>query len=140
MPSCRGCCPPPLVSRAGNVPYTPFKFTSAQQKFLGAARNLALMTTDDEMQSALIDGTVRDDTLPSLRWDERDNRQPATVIRGRVARPVGKEWLAFRGLTVLPPVDGAHRWPAPVFTWPLNLDPRSLDQHRGRVGPPMGRF
>lgn len=122
---------PLLASQRGLMPFTPLRFTSGQQRFLRAARQLAEVTTREHLESALTDGTVRDDRLPSLRWDERDNRDSAlTVIRGPVARPVGKEWLAFRGLTTLPVVGAAYRYPRQAWRWPLQQRPLALDELR----------
>lgn len=127
---------PLLVSNGGNAAYTPLKFTSGNQRFLANVRDLATVTTPEDMRSAITDGTVRDDTLPSLRWDRCDDRPPATPIRGRAARPVGAEWLAFRGLTLLPPVDQAHKFPAGDLVWPVNDQQLSLDELRDLMTDP----
>lgn len=119
---------PLLVSRGGkgNVAYCSLRFVAGRQRFLQNARQLAEQTTNQHIRSALTEGTERAE-LPSLRWDERDDQPPATAVH-RVDRLVGKEWLAWRGLTAMPPVDGRHRFgvePA-EFLWPLNANTGGL--------------
>ncbi|HVX20868.1 MAG TPA: hypothetical protein VHB02_05950 [Acidimicrobiales bacterium] len=126
--------PDPLhLTSTGLVGRTPLHFTSGKQRWVRAARQLGEVTTPDHLRSALLDGTEKDDTLPSLRWGIEDSRSygtsrvaPATE---RAARPVGKEWLAWRGLAAQPP---AAPWPrGPMgFRWLLHAKPFDVEDLR----------
>ncbi len=119
------------VDGKGNTKPTAFHFTAAQQTFLGAVEGIRASVTQEWVETSLFKG---DGARPgsNLRWDPGAERNWALMANNpsgdgtRVDAPL--EWLAFRGLPLLPSFPGdsriittgvVGRGDAMTFTWPL---------------------
>jgi hypothetical protein len=126
------------VDGNGNTKPTAFHFTAAQQTFLGAVEEIRASITQEWVEKSLFHG--HDERSGSnLRWDPGAERNWALMANDpsgdgtRVNAPL--EWLAFRGLPLLP---SFPRGPRIIttgvfgrggdmeFAWPLWSGPASL--------------
>lgn len=121
----------------GNTKPTAFHFTAANQTFLGTVEAIRASLTKEWIENSLFEG--RDERPGSnLRWDPASERNWALMANNpnndgtRVDAPL--EWLAFRGLPLLPSFPcGARvittgvggRGDRMTFTWPLWSVPSS---------------
>lgn len=126
------------VDGKGNTKPTAFHFTAAQQTFLGAVEDIRASVTHEWVEESLFLGHGRRPGS-NLRWDPGSERNRALMASNpssdgtRVDAPL--EWLAFRGLPLLPSFPyGARiittavlgRADSMAFTWPLWSIPASL--------------
>jgi hypothetical protein len=119
------------VDGKGNTKPTAFHFTAAQQTFLGAVEGIRDSVTHEWVKQSLFEGHG-EKPGSNLRWDPGSERNWALMASNpsgdgtRVDAPL--EWLAFRGLPLLPSfprgtriittgVEG--RGDNMNFTWPL---------------------
>lgn len=119
------------VDGKGNTKPTAFHFTAAQQTFLGAVEGIRASVTQEWVETSLFKGHGE---LPgsNLRWDPGAERNWALMANNpsgdgtRVDAPL--EWLAFRGLPLLPSFPRGSRIITTgvvgrgddmTFTWPL---------------------
>ncbi len=126
------------VDNKGNTKPTAFHFTAANQTFLGAVEAVRASVTQEWVETSLFRGHG-ERPGSNLRWDPGAERNWALMANNpsddgtRVDAPL--EWLAFRGLPLLPSfprgsriittgVDG--RGDDMTFTWPLWSTPASL--------------
>jgi hypothetical protein len=122
----------------GNTKPTAFHFTAANQTFLGAVDGIRASVTQEWVETSLFKG---DGERPgkNLRWDPGAERYWALMANNpnsdgtRVDAPL--EWLAFRGLPLLPSFPRGSRIITTgvvgrgddmMFTWPLWSGPASL--------------
>jgi hypothetical protein len=125
------------VDGKGNTKPTAFHFTAAQQTFLGAVEGIRTSVTQEWVKKSLFEGHG-ERSGSNLRWDPASERNWALMANNpsgdgtRVDAPL--EWLAFRGLPLLPSFPrGARiittgvvgRGDDMTFTWPLWLVPAS---------------
>jgi hypothetical protein len=126
------------VDGNGNTKPTAFHFTAAQQTFLGTVEDIRASITQEWVEKSLFHG--RDERSGSnLRWDPGAERNWALMANDpsgdgtRVNAPL--EWLAFRGLPLLPSFPRGdriittavrRRGKDMVFMWPLWSVPASL--------------
>lgn len=126
------------VDGKGNTKPTAFHFTAAQQTFLGAVEGIRASVTQEWVETSLFKG--HGERLGSnLRWDPGAERNWALMASNpsgdgtRVDAPL--EWLAFRGLPLLPSFPSGSRIITTgvvgrgddmTFTWPLWSVPASL--------------
>lgn len=126
------------VDGKGNTKPTAFHFTAAQQTFLGAVESIRASVTQDWVETSLFKGYgARPGS--NLRWDPSAERNWALMANNpnddgtRVDAPL--EWLAFRGLPLLPSFPRGSRIITTgivgrgndmTFTWPLWSIPASL--------------
>jgi hypothetical protein len=125
------------VDGKGNTKPTAFHFTAAQQTFLGAVENIRASITHEWVKKSLFEGHG-EKPGSNLRWDPSSERNWALMANNpsgdgtRVDAPL--EWLAFRGLPLLPsfPIGKriittgiAGRGVEMSFTWPLWIVPAS---------------
>ncbi len=137
------------VDGKGNTKPTAFHFTAANQQFLGTVDVIRGAVTEAWAQRSLFDGQASE-SGPNLRWDPAAERNWALMAENptqegtRVDAPL--EWLAFRGLALLPTCPhGARvlttavtgRGDDMAFTWPLWSIPASLASVRTILGLPM---
>ncbi len=130
------------VDGKGNTKPTAFHFTAAQQTFLGAVEGIRAGLTLDWIRASLFEGHA-ERPGSNLRWDPGAERNWALMANNpsgegtRVDAPM--EWLAFRGLPLLPSFPrGARvattgvtgRGEEMAFTWPLWRIPASLPTAR----------
>jgi hypothetical protein len=119
------------VDGNGNTKPTAFHFTAAQQTFLGAVDDIRASVTREWAETSLFQGHG-ERPGSNLRWDPGADRNWALMASNpaqegtRVDAPL--EWLAFRGLPLLPSFPrGAKivttcvtgRGEDMKFTWPL---------------------
>jgi hypothetical protein len=126
------------VDGKGNTKPTAFHFTAAQQTFLGAVERIRASVTQEWVETSLFEGHG-ERPGSNLRWDPGAERNWALMANNpggdgtRVDAPL--EWLAFRGLPLLPSFPGGARIMTTgvvgrgddmTFTWPLWSIPASL--------------
>lgn len=130
------------VDGKGNTKPTAFHFTAAHQTFLGAVESIRAAVTQEWVETSLLRGHgARPGS--NLRWDPGAERNWALMARNPnddgtcVDAPL--EWLAFRGLPLLPSFPrGARiittavlgRGDDMTFVWPLWSPPASLQTVR----------
>lgn len=125
------------VDGKGNTKPTAFHFTAAQQTFLGAVEGIRASVTLEWVKKSLFEGHGAKPGS-NLRWDPGSERNWALMANNpsgdgtRVDAPL--EWLAFRGLPMLPSFPGGTRIITTgvvgrgddmTFTWPLWKVPAS---------------
>jgi hypothetical protein len=126
------------VDGKGNTKPTAFHFTAANQTFLGAVESIRASVTREWVETSLFEGHGgRPGT--NLRWDPGAERSWALMASNpngdgtSVDAPL--EWLAFRGLPLLPSFPRGSRifttgvvgrGDAMTFTWPLWSTPASV--------------
>ena len=133
------------VDGKGNTKPTAFHFTAAQQTFLGAVEGIRASVNEEWVRISLFIGHG-ERPGSNLRWDPRAERNWALMANNpsgdgtHVDAPL--EWLAFRGLPLLPsfPRDSRiittgvfGRGDDMTFTWPLWSCPASLPAARSAV-------
>lgn len=126
------------VDGKGNTKPTAFHFTAAQQTFLGAVEGIRASVTQEWVETSLFKGHG-EQPGSNLRWDPGAERNWALMANNpsgdgtRVDAPL--EWLAFRGLPLLPSfpcgsriitTGVSGRGDEMTFTWPLWSIPASL--------------
>ncbi len=126
------------VDGKGNTKPTAFHFTAAQQTFLGAVEGIRASVTQEWVEISLFKGHG-ERPGSNLRWDPGAERSWALMANDpsgdgtSVDAPL--EWLAFRGLTLLPTFPRGSRiittgvvgrGDEMTFTWPLWSVPASL--------------
>lgn len=125
------------VDGKGNTKPTAFHFTAAQQTFLGAVEDIRASITQEWVRISLFEGHG-EKPGSNLRWDPGSERNWALMANNpsgdgtRVDAPL--EWLAFRGLPLLPSFPRGTRIITTgvvgrgddmTFTWPLWTVPAS---------------
>ncbi len=125
------------VDGKGNTKPTAFHFTAAQQTFLGAVEGIRASVTQAWVKKSLFEGHG-EKPGSNLRWDPGSERNWALMANNpsgdgtRVDAPL--EWLAFRGLPLLPSFPRGTRIITTgvvgrgddmTFTWPLWTVPAS---------------
>ncbi|MCO5103418.1 MAG: hypothetical protein M9919_05365 [Burkholderiaceae bacterium] len=125
------------VDGKGNIKPTAFHFTAAQQTFLGAVDGIRSTVTEEWIKQSLFEGQG-ERPGSNLRWDPGADRNWALMATNpsdagtRVDAPI--EWLAFRGLPLLPSFPRGKRIMTTAvaghaddttFTWPLWMVPAS---------------
>jgi len=115
----------------GNTKPTALHFTAAQQTFLGAVESIRASVTQQWVEKSLFEGHG-EEAGSNLRWDPGSERNWALMANNpagdgtRVDAPM--EWLAFRGLPLLPSFPRGTRILTTgvvgrgddmSFTWPL---------------------
>lgn len=133
------------VDGKGNTKPTAFHFTAAQQTFLGAVENIRASVTQAWVEESLFKGHG-EKPGSNLRWDPGSERNWALMANNpsgdgtRVNAPL--EWLAFRGLPLLPSFPRGTRVATTgvvgrgddmTFTWPLWSLPASVRTARSAV-------
>ena len=133
------------IDGKGNTKPTAFHFTAANQTFLGAVDTIRASLTKEWIETSLFKGH---DNRPgsNLRWDPGAERNWALMANNpnddgtRVNAPL--EWLAFRGLPLLPSFPRGTRISTTAvlgrgddmtFTWPLWSVPASLHTVRSAL-------
>lgn len=133
------------VDGKGNTKPTAFHFTAAQQTFLGAVESIRASVNEKWVMTSLFEG---DGEHPgsNLRWNPSAERNWALMASNpsgdgtRVDAPL--EWLAFRGLPLLPSFPHGMRIVTTgvsgrgddmTFTWPLWSVPASLQTVRSAL-------
>jgi hypothetical protein len=130
------------VDGKGNTKPTALHFTAAQQTFLGSVEAIRASVTQEWVEQSLFEGHG-EKPGSNLRWDPAAERNWALMANNpsgdgtRVDAPL--EWLAFRGLPLLPSFPrGARiittgvvgRGDDMKFMWPLWALPCSLQTVR----------
>lgn len=130
------------VDGNGNTKPTAFHFTAAHQTFLGAVETIRASVTPDWVKESLFEGHA-EKPGSNLRWDPGAERNWALMAHDpsgnetRVNAPL--EWLAFRGLPLLPSfpcgtriitTGVVGRGDDMTFTWPLWAVPASCQAAR----------
>lgn len=133
------------VDGKGNTKPTAFHFTAAQQTFLGAVESIRASVSREWVETSLFRGHG-ERPGSNLRWDPGAERNWALMASNpsgdgtRVDAPL--EWLAFRGLPLLPsfPLGSriittgvVGRGDDMTFTWPLWSIPASLPTTRSAL-------
>jgi hypothetical protein len=133
------------VDGKGNTKPTAFHFTAANQTFLGAVEAIRASLTKEWIQTSLFNGHG-EKPGSNLRWDPGSERNWALMANNpnddgtRVDAPL--EWLAFRGLPLLPSFPRGTRIATTAvlgrgddmtFTWPLWSVPASLHTVRSAL-------
>lgn len=133
------------VDGKGNTKPTAFHFTAAQQTFLGAVESIRASVNEKWVMTSLVDGHG-EQPGSNLRWDPGAERNWALMASNpngagtRVDAPL--EWLAFRGLPLLPSFPHgtriittgvSGRGDDMTFTWPLWSVPASLQTVRSAL-------
>lgn len=133
------------VDGKGNTKPTAFHFTAAQQTFLGAVESIRASLTPEWIDTSLFKGHG-ERTGSNLRWNPGAERNWALMANNpsgdgtRVDAPL--EWLAFRGLPLLPSFPRGSRIITTgvvgrgddmTFTWPLWSIPASLPTTRSAI-------
>jgi hypothetical protein len=126
------------VDGKGNTKPTALHFTAAQQTFLGAVEGIRASVTQEWVETSLFKGHG-ERPGSNLRWDPGAERNWALMANDpssdgtRVDAPL--EWLAFRGLPLLPSFPCGSRIITTgvvgrgddmTFRWPLWSVPASL--------------
>ncbi|GIX35810.1 MAG: hypothetical protein KatS3mg126_1589 [Lysobacteraceae bacterium] len=126
------------VDSKGNTKPTAFHFTAANQTFLGQVESIRASLTQGWVEEALFTGRA-ERSGSNLRWDPAAERSWALMAEDpnkegtRVNAPL--EWLAFRGLPLLPSFPQGSRIVTTgvsgrgddmTFTWPLWSVPASM--------------
>jgi hypothetical protein len=130
------------VDGKGNTKPTAFHFTAAQQTFLGAVEDIRASVTQEWVRKSLFEGHG-EKPGSNLRWDPGSERNWALMANNpsgngtQVDAPI--EWLAFRGLPLLPSFPRGTRIITTgvvgrgddmTFTWPLWTVPATLQTTR----------
>lgn len=130
------------VDGKGNTKPTAFHFTAAQQTFLGAVEDIRASVTHKWVETSLFEGHG-EKPGSNLRWDPGAERNWALMAKNPsgdgtlVDAPL--EWLAFRGLPLLPTFPHgmriittgvSGRGDNMTFTWPLWSVPATLQTVR----------
>lgn len=130
------------IDGKGNTKPTAFHFTAAQQTFLGMVDQIRALVTEEWVAKSLYEGHEQR-SGSNLRWDPGAERYWALMANDpsgegtRVNAPL--EWLAFRGLPLLPSFPQNMRiittgvrgkGDEMTFTWPLWTAPASLHTTR----------
>lgn len=125
------------VDGKGNTKPTALHFTAAQQTFLGAVEGIRASVTHEWVKKSLFEGHG-EQPGSNLRWDPGSERNWALMANNpsgdgtRVDAPL--EWLAFRGLPLLPSFPRGTRIITTgvigrgddmTFSWPLWTVPAS---------------
>lgn len=133
------------VDGKGNTKPTAFHFTAAQQTFLGAVEGIQASVTQEWVETSLFRGHG-ERPGSNLRWDPGAERNWALMANNPsgdgtlVDAPL--EWLAFRGLPLLPSFPRGTRiittgvvgrGDEMTFTWPLWSTPASLQTARSAL-------
>lgn len=133
------------VDGNGNTKPTAFHFTAANQTFLGAVDGIRASLTQDWVETSLFKGRS-ERPGSNLRWDPGAMRNRALMANDpsgddtRVDAPL--EWLAFRGLPLLPSFPRGSRIITTgvvgrgadmTFTWPLWSTPASRQTIRSAL-------
>lgn len=133
------------VDGKGNTKPTAFHFTAANQTFLGTVELIRASLTQEWIESSLFKGHG-EKPGSNLRWDPGSERNWALMANNpndggtRVDAPL--EWLAFRGLPLLPcfprgtrvVTTAVHgRGEDMTFRWPLWSVPASLHTVRSAL-------
>ncbi len=133
------------VDGKGNTKPTAFHFTAANQTFLGAVEAIRALLTEEWIESSLFMGHG-ERPGSNLRWDPGSERSWALMANNpnndgtRVDAPL--EWLAFRGLPLLPSFPRGTRIITTAvrgrgqdmtFTWPLWSVPASVHTARSAL-------
>jgi hypothetical protein len=133
------------VDNKGNTKPTAFHFTAANQTFLGAVDDIRASLTQEWIETSLFKGHG-ERPGSNLRWDPGAERNWALMANNpnddgtRVDAPL--EWLAFRGLPLLPSFPRGSRIITTgvvgrghdmTFTWPLWSIPASLSATRSAL-------
>lgn len=130
------------IDGKGNTKPTALHFTAAQQTFLGAVEDIRASVTREWLETSLFEGRGQKPGS-NLRWDPGAERNWALMANNPsgdgtlVDAPL--EWLAFRGLPLLPSFPRgtriittgvSGRGDDMTFTWPLWSVPASLQTVR----------
>jgi len=133
------------VDNNGNTKPTAFHFTAANQTFLGAVEGIRASVTQEWVETSLFKGHG-ERPGSNLRWDPDAERNWALMANDpsgdgtRVNAPL--EWLAFRGLPLLPSFPRGSRIITTgvvgrrgdmTFSWPLWSIPASLLTARSAI-------
>lgn len=133
------------IDGKGNTKPTAFHFTAANQTFLGAVEAIRASLTKEWIETSLFIGHG-ERSGGNLRWDPGSERNWALMANNpiddgtRVDAPL--EWLAFRGLLLLPSFPRATRIITTAvvgrgddmtFIWPLWSVPASLHTVRSAL-------
>lgn len=133
------------VDNKGNTKPTAFHFTAANQTFLGAVEGIRASITQEWVETSLFNGHGHRQGS-NLRWDPGSERNWALMANNpnsdgtSVDAPL--EWLAFRGLPLLPSFPRGMRIITTgvvgrnddmTFTWPLWRIPASLQTARSAL-------
>ncbi len=133
------------VDGKGNTKPTAFHFTAANQTFLGAVEGIRASLTQEWVETSLFKGHG-ERKGSNLRWNPGAERNWALMANNpnddgtRVDGPL--EWLAFRGLPLLPSFPLSTRIITTgvvgrgrdmTFTWPLWSTPASLPTTRSTL-------
>ncbi len=133
------------VDGKGNTKPTAFHFTAANQQFLGAVEMIRASLDREWIETSLLKGHGGRPGS-NLRWDPGAERNWALMASNpnddgtRVDAPL--EWLAFRGLPLLPSFPRGSRIITTAvvgrgddmtFTWPLWSPPASLTTLRSAL-------
>lgn len=133
------------VDGNGNTKPTAFHFTAANQQFLGAVEGIRASLTQEWIETSLFSGHG-ERPGSNLRWDPDAERNWALMASNpiddgtRVNAPL--EWLAFRGLPLLPSFPRGTRiittavlgrGDEMTFTWPLWSVSASLETVRSAL-------
>lgn len=133
------------VDGKGNTKPTAFHFTAANQTFLGAVESIRASVTREWVETSLFEGHG-ERPGSNLRWDPGAERNWALMANNpsgdgtRVDAPL--EWLAFRGLPLLPSFPRGSRIITTgvvgrgddmTLTWPLWSIPVSLQAARSAL-------
>jgi hypothetical protein len=133
------------VDGKGNTKPTAFHFTAAQQTFLGAVESIRASVNEKWVMTSLFEGHS-EQPGSNLRWDPGAERNWALMASNpngdgtRVDAPL--EWLAFRGLPLLPSFPHgmriittgvSGRGDDMTFTWPLWSVPASMQTIRSTL-------
>jgi hypothetical protein len=133
------------VDGKGNTKPTAFHFTAANQTFLGAVEGIRASVTQEWVETSLFKGHGERPGR-NLRWDPGAERSWALMANKPsddgtlVDAPL--EWLAFRGLPLLPSFPRGSRIITTAvvgrgddmtFTWPLWSMPASLQTARSAL-------
>ncbi|MBK8018136.1 MAG: hypothetical protein IPK20_16360 [Betaproteobacteria bacterium] len=125
------------VDGKGNTKPTAFHFTAANQTFLGAVETIRASVTQEWVTKSLFTG-YGEEPGSNLRWNPGSERNWALMANNpsddgtSVDAPL--EWLAFRGLPLLPSFPRGSRVVTTgvvgrgddmTFTWPLWMVPAS---------------
>ena len=120
---------------------TEFRFGAGQQRFLEFMRELAEITTADQIRRALFELWDYEDDRPAMRWDPADYRPHALRAENPSGDPVrtmrGANRLAVEALPLFPTAACAGRKVRTVgfmerkgrreITWPIWSEPLDLD-------------
>lgn len=133
------------VDGNGNTKPTAFHFTAAAQTFLGAVEGIRSSVNEEWVMTSLFEGHSERPGR-NLRWDPGAERSWALMASspkgGGTSVDAPLEWLAFRGLPLLPcfphrmriiTTGVSGRGDKMAFTWPLWSIPASLQTVRSAL-------